>query len=115
MEAPASITCPDCRARWQRTHDDQGKYIEHTPVGYTLVYIGQATQPLTARSYAELRKIVQPLAEHTSFRVVLMAYMQPVGEGCYTRVTQGFDVLYEAGACDGLALAMMDASASTHI
>lgn len=109
---PANITCPDCRARWERTHDAAGRYIEHTPVGFLKIYVGDATQPLTARSYAELRAIVQPLTENTPFRVVLIAYMQAVGEGCYTRVTQGFEVLEEVGACDGLALAMREATAS---
>lgn len=109
MEAPATIVCESCRARWQRTHDNQGRYIEHTPVGFLKIYVGDATQPLTARSYAELRAIVQPLTENTPFRVVLIAYMQAVGEGWYTRVAQGFELIGEVGACDGLSLAMREA------
>lgn len=109
MEAPASITCPDCRTRWQRYHDSQGRAISHTPVGYVKVFIDEATQPLLCRSYADVRAIVLPLAEGARVRVVIVAGMIAVGEGCYTRVTQGFAVLSEVGACEGLHLAMRDA------
>src|SRR5690349_1160547 len=106
MEAPASITCPDCRVRWQRYHDEHGRAINHTPVGYMKIFTGDATQPVIARSYADLRAVVLPLAEGATVRVQLVAYMLTVGEGYYTRLTQGFAVLSEIGACEGLHLAM---------
>lgn len=82
MEAPASITCPECRARWQRYHDEHGRAITHTPVGYLKVFLGDAPpegQPVFARSYADLRAIVLLLEEGSAFRVILMAGMIAVG------------------------------------
>jgi hypothetical protein len=109
MEAPASITCPDCRARWQRYHDEHGRAIGHTPVGYVKVFLGDASQPLICRSYADVRAIVLPLAEGATVRVQLVAGMIAVGEGCYTRLGCGVAVSYENGACEGLSLALREA------
>lgn len=106
MEAPASITCPECRARWQRYHDEQGRAITHTPVGYVKLFVGDAPQPLICRSYADVRAIVLPLEEGATFRVLLMAGMIAVGEGMYTRVGDGVAISSEVGACEGLHLAM---------
>lgn len=109
MEAPARITCPDCRARWQRYHDEQGRAIQHTPIGYMKVFQGDATQPVIARSYADLRAIILPLADGATVRVVLVAGMTSIGEGHYTRLGDGVAISYEAGACEGLSLVLRPA------
>lgn len=109
MEAPASITCPECRARWIRYHDEQGRTIHHTPIGYMKVFLSETSQPVIARSYADLRGIVLPLADGATVRVVLVAGMTSVGEGYYTRVGDGVAISFEAGACEGLSLALRPA------
>src|SRR5450755_5117229 len=109
MEAPASITCPDCRARWQRYHDEQGRTITHTPVGYIKLFVSDATQPMICRSYADVRSHILPLAEGTTFHIDLVAYMVTVGIGYYTRFGAGVAVIEEAGACQGLHIAMREA------
>ena len=109
IEPPKSLTCETCRERWLRTHDSQGRYVEHTPISYTLVYVGSATQPQTARSYTELRSIIATMEEGSQFRVELVAYMLAVGHGYYTRVGDGVAVLEEVDACQGLHIAMRPA------
>lgn len=109
MEAPSSITCPACRERWQRYHDSQGRAIQHTPLGYVKLFIGDAPQPLICRSYADVRAHILPLEEGSTFRVVLVAGMISVGEGIYTRLGDGVAISSEAGACEGLHLAMREA------
>jgi hypothetical protein len=109
MEAPASITCPDCRARWQLYHDEQGRAIQHTPIGYMKVFQGDATQPIICRSYADVRAQVLPLASGTAVRVVMVAGMIAVGEGYYTRLGDGVAISFETGSCEGLSLALRPA------
>jgi hypothetical protein len=109
VEAPSNITCPDCRARWQRYHDEQGRAVVHSPVGYVKLYTADAIQPLICRSYADIRARILPLADGETFRLELVAFMATVGTGCYTRFGAGVAVSCEDGAAKGLSIAMRPA------
>lgn len=106
MEAPSSIVCEACRVRWFRYPDKQGRAITHTPVGYVKLTVDDAAQPMICRSYADMRVVIKLLADGATFRVQLIAYMAVVGEGCYTRTGPGVAIIEEAGACQGLHLAL---------
>lgn len=113
MEAPTSITCPDCRQRWARYHDEQGRAIVHTPVGYTTVYVWREGREVlfdTARSYADLRASVARLAPGDAFTVHLNMFTQVVGIGSYRRNLDSIEVMYEQDAAEGLHLAMCEAA-----
>lgn len=118
-EPPNSLTtCAACRERWARTHDPAtGTYILHTPIAYLKIYAGDdLAQPVAlARSFHDLRSAIATMPVGSRFTVEIVAFMLTVGCGLYTRLADGVATLMEEGACKGLAIAMMDARASTHI
>ncbi len=112
MEAPASITCPDCRQRWQRLHNDQGRAIIHNPIGYVLIYLEIDNQEVylsTVRSYADLRTTIGQMEPGTHFTARLNIFLDEVGGGSYTRTIDGVEVRDESRAAEGLHLAMVEA------
>ncbi|SRR6266516_3556270 len=112
MEAPASITCETCRQRWQRLHDDQGRAIIHTPIGYATLHVRQGDEEkyfATARSYADLRSLVRKIEPGTGFSIRLCVFLDIIGIAHYTRQADGVEVLDEDETCMGLYLAMSEA------
>ncbi len=112
MEAPASIVCPDCRARWTRTHDELGRAKTYTPIGYAVIYkITQDEEKYfaTARSYFDLRNLVGNMEPGTRFTIRLCAFLEIVGTSKYLKTDEGLQVLDEDEATEGLWLAMTEA------
>ncbi|SRR6266568_9584550 len=112
MEAPSSIQCPDCRARWTRTHDEAGRAKTYTPIGYAVIYkITQDEEKYfaTARSYTDLRNLVGNMEPGTRFTIRLCAFLEIVGNGEYLKTDEGLQVLAEDDFCEGLFLAMTEA------
>jgi len=111
MEAPAHILCPDCRARWQRYHDAQGRAIQHSPIGYCTLYIeldGQEVYHSTVRSYADLRATIATMETGTMFVIHLCIFLDIIGGGYYTKTEDGVQVRSESRAAEGLHLTMLE-------
>ncbi len=108
MEAPAHITCQDCRSRWERYHYPDGRPIVHSPIGYATIYTRQGdkeTYQGTARSYADLRQLVGGLPVGTCFTIRLITFLDIIGIANYTRTMDGVEVLAEDEVTEGLHLA----------
>ncbi len=111
VQAPSHITCETCRARYQRTHDAQGRRIDFTPIGYITLYLeldGQEVYHSTVRSYADLRTTIAAMEPGTQFVAHLNIFLDEVGGGSYTRTIDGVEVRHESRACEGLHLAMSE-------
>ncbi len=111
MEAPTSITCPDCRQRWERYHLPDGRPIRHSPIGYATVYTSNITQDKesylgTARSYSDLRQLVASLPVGTCFSVRLCIFLEIVGTGQYLKTADGVGIVDEDQVTEGLHLAL---------
>jgi hypothetical protein len=109
MEAPPTITCPACRARYEKYHDAQGRPILHCPIGYATVYLctdGKEAYFATARSYADLRQLVGRLEAGTCFSVRLIVFLEIAGTGRYLKTENGVQVLSEDETTEGLWLTL---------
>jgi len=107
VEAPASIQCPDRRARWTRTHDELGRRKEFTPIGYARLYLPGDRDALThARSYSDLRTAIGQLDEGAHFLIAMEMNLLVVGESEYIKTADGLQVISELGACSGLHMAL---------
>ncbi len=109
MEAPAHITCQDCRQRWERYHFPDGRPIVHSPIGYATIYTRQGDKEAyqgTARSYADLRQLVSSLPVGTCFTVRLCCFLDIIGQASYTRTDGGVQVLDEDEVTEGLHLTL---------
>ena len=112
MEVPASITCPDCRQRWQRLHTSDGKAIIHSPIGYVVLYLeldGQETYFTTCRSYADLRATIGKMEPGTRFSARLNIFVDEIGGGYYRKTERSVEVRSESRAAEGLWLTMVEA------
>ncbi len=111
IQPPANIAaCDTCTARWLRYHDAQGRVIQHSPIGYIVLYLeidGQENYFATVRSYADLRQLVSNMVSGTMFTAHLCIFMDEIGGGYYTRTIDGVEVRHESRAAEGLHIAMV--------
>ena len=105
-QADTIALCPACHRRYDRQFRRKIKgFHMFTPIGYARVLIvdgGQAKLVDMARSYADLRTIVEALPDGALFEVILEIHQCAVGNGYYIKLPGDIQVESEAGACEGL-------------
>lgn len=107
QEAETMVLCQRCHRRYDRQFRRKGGRRMYTPVGYASLYVEQGSRKALAgqaRTLDELRDLVASLPPSTDFEIQLVMTLAIVGNGYYRKEHEGFTVLREYGACDGLAL-----------
>lgn len=112
IQAETIALCPACHRRFDRRNRRKKKRLDmHTPIGYARVLIVQEGQEKLvdmARSYGDLRAIVEALPDGALFEVILEAHLTVVGNGYYIKTPEGIQVESESGAAIDLWQIMRD-------